>query len=74
MTCGTPDHAGGAAFEVPSPCVRICRLHAQARICEGCGRTAREIARWGTAEEDERHAIRAQAARRLAALVAGSGP
>lgn len=29
-----------------SPCVNVCVLDA-ARICEGCGRTLDEIARWG---------------------------
>lgn len=72
MTGGPPDQADGQALDVPSPCVQVCRLHAQARFCEGCGRSAREIARWGTAEDEERRAIRALAAERLAALAAGS--
>lgn len=32
--------------EIVSPCVRICMIHPDARICVGCYRTADEIARW----------------------------
>ena len=58
----------GVAEEIASPCVRICRLHPRLRCCEGCGRTAREIARWGEADGEERRAIRQRALDRLAGL------
>jgi predicted Fe-S protein YdhL (DUF1289 family) len=48
---------------VPSPCRNICRL--RRGICTGCGRTPDEIARWPTAPDAERRAIRAAAAARL---------
>jgi uncharacterized protein len=52
----------------PSPCIAICRLDPGTRICEGCGRLAREIARWPFAEREEKLAILAAiAARRSAA-------
>lgn len=44
-------------IEIVSPCVGICRLDPVTRQCEGCMRTAREIARWPFAEQDERLAI-----------------
>ena len=31
--------------EIESPCVKICVLHPEARICLGCLRTADEIAK-----------------------------
>ncbi|WP_194744374.1 DUF1289 domain-containing protein [Thermaurantiacus tibetensis] len=49
--------------QVPSPCRNVCRL--ERRICVGCGRTPDEIARWPTASDPERRAIRAAAAARL---------
>ncbi|MBX9595740.1 MAG: DUF1289 domain-containing protein [Roseomonas sp.] len=48
----------------PSPCRRICRL--EARICQGCGRTGREIALWPSADAQEKRAILEASAARLA--------
>ena len=45
--------------EADSPCVRICVVHPQARICIGCHRTVEEIARWSRMSASERHAINA---------------
>ena len=39
-----------------SPCVKICRLDAD-NVCEGCGRTAREIRLWSSYSEAEREAV-----------------
>lgn len=50
--------------ETRSPCIAVCRLDPQTRVCEGCGRSAREIARWPFAEEAEKRAIVAAAERR----------
>lgn len=33
-------------MSVGSPCINVCRMHAAAGCCEGCGRTLDEIARW----------------------------
>jgi predicted Fe-S protein YdhL (DUF1289 family) len=38
---------------VLSPCVGICSLDAQG-LCEGCHRSAGEIARWSQMSDDER--------------------
>jgi predicted Fe-S protein YdhL (DUF1289 family) len=38
---------------VLSPCVGICTLDAQG-LCEGCHRSAGEIARWSQMSDDER--------------------
>ncbi|GGO57922.1 hypothetical protein SAMN05444398_10748 [Roseovarius pacificus] len=45
--------------EVESPCVRICVVHPEARICTGCYRTVDEIARWSKMDADERQEIMA---------------
>ena len=43
--------------EVESPCVRICVVHPEARICTGCYRTTDEIARWSKMTPEERREI-----------------
>ncbi|MFN3208358.1 MAG: DUF1289 domain-containing protein [Roseovarius sp.] len=43
--------------EIESPCVRICVVHPEARICTGCYRTIDEIARWSKMTPDERRQI-----------------
>jgi hypothetical protein len=60
------------ALPVASPCVRVCRLAPGRRLCEGCGRTPREIAAWGTADDEERRLIRERAAARLRAWAASA--
>ena len=49
---------------VPSPCISVCRMDAATGICEGCYRTLDEIARWGSASEEEKLAIWAELLRR----------
>jgi uncharacterized protein len=44
-----------------SPCIKICRLDGR-NICEGCGRSAREIRLWTAYSDDERDAILARLA------------
>jgi len=45
--------------EIESPCVRICVVHPEARICTGCYRTMDEIARWSKMGSEERRDIMA---------------
>lgn len=66
--------------EVESPCVRVCVVHPEARLCVGCYRTLDEIAGWGrmTGEErrrimDELPARAPQLARRRGGRAARSG-
>ncbi len=42
-----------------SPCVQICVIHPEARICTGCLRSIDEITRWSKLSADERRAIMA---------------
>ncbi|HEX3210512.1 MAG TPA: DUF1289 domain-containing protein, partial [Geminicoccaceae bacterium] len=54
--------------DVPSPCLSICRMDAQAEFCVGCWRTLDEIAAWPGASGAERLLIvqRLRARRRAA--------
>jgi len=45
--------------EIESPCVKICVLHPEARICLGCYRTADEIATWSRLTREDRREIMA---------------
>lgn len=39
---------------ISTPCLRVCLLDPGSGLCEGCGRTREEIARWGRMSESER--------------------
>ena len=43
--------------EIQSPCVRICVVHPEARICTGCLRTLDEIRDWSRMSPEERAEI-----------------
>jgi predicted Fe-S protein YdhL (DUF1289 family) len=48
-----------------SPCIRVCCLDPETGLCEGCGRTGEEIARWFRMTEAERLAIMAELPERM---------
>ena len=43
--------------EVQSPCVKLCVVHPEARICVGCFRSIDEISGWSRLSAEERRAI-----------------
>lgn len=43
--------------EIESPCINVCVVHPEERICTGCLRTIDEIARWSRMEDAERAEI-----------------
>ncbi|WP_225029766.1 DUF1289 domain-containing protein [Xinfangfangia pollutisoli] len=43
--------------EVQSPCVKLCLIHPEARICVGCHRTIDEISAWSRLSPEARIAI-----------------
>ncbi len=45
--------------EIDSPCVKICVIHPQERLCTGCLRTIEEIGAWSRLSPAERKAIMA---------------
>ena len=46
--------------EVDSPCVKICIVHPEARLCIGCHRTLDEIAQWSKMSDEERTRVKAE--------------
>lgn len=54
--------------EVESPCVKICTIHPDARLCIGCLRSIDEIAAWSKMPDGERQAIKQQLPERQALL------
>ena len=46
-----------ARDEIDSPCVRVCVVHPEARICMGCHRTTDEIRLWSKMSPEERRDI-----------------
>ena len=43
--------------EVRSPCVKVCVIHPEARLCAGCLRSPDEIAAWQRMTPEERERI-----------------
>jgi predicted Fe-S protein YdhL (DUF1289 family) len=43
-----------------SPCIKVCLIHPEARICTGCYRTTDEIAAWGRMPIPERARLMAE--------------
>lgn len=43
--------------EVDSPCIQVCVIHPEERLCTGCLRSIDEITRWSKMDNDERQTI-----------------
>ena len=43
--------------EVESPCIKICVVHPEARLCTGCLRSIDEIGRWSRMSPQERRDV-----------------
>ena len=43
--------------EIQSPCVSVCVIHPEARICAGCMRTIDEIRDWSRLTDEDRARI-----------------
>jgi predicted Fe-S protein YdhL (DUF1289 family) len=57
-----------ARDEVESPCVKICVVHPEARLCTGCLRSIDEITAWGRMSNDARRAVMAELPERQSLL------
>lgn len=55
--------------EVDSPCVKVCVVHPEARICVGCHRTLDEIAGWSRMTPEARRAVMAELPTRASLLL-----
>ncbi len=49
---------------VPSPCVKICVLDPDTRMCRGCYRTVDEVAQWVEYTAEEKLAVLERVAQR----------
>ncbi len=43
--------------EVESPCVKLCVIHPETRLCVGCYRSIDEISVWSRMPAEARHAV-----------------
>jgi len=46
--------------EIESPCVKLCVIHPQTRLCLGCARSIDEIAAWSQMAPETRRTIMAE--------------
>lgn len=46
--------------EVESPCVKVCVIHPESRLCTGCLRSLDEIAAWTRMTPEARRAVMAE--------------
>lgn len=46
--------------EIQSPCVKLCVVHPEERICIGCHRSIAEISGWSRMTAEERAAVMAE--------------
>ena len=57
MTRTVPENLVWKRDEIDSPCVQICVIHPQTRLCVGCSRSIDEIGAWSRLSQQERSAI-----------------
>jgi uncharacterized protein len=46
--------------EIESPCIKVCVIHPESRVCVGCHRTIDEIGAWSRMTPDARSAVMAE--------------
>ncbi|RID91501.1 DUF1289 domain-containing protein [Gemmobacter lutimaris] len=59
--------------EVDSPCVKVCVIHPEARLCVGCYRSMDEIGAWSRMTAEARRAVMADLPSRAPRLVKRRG-
>jgi predicted Fe-S protein YdhL (DUF1289 family) len=59
--------------EVQSPCIKICVIHPEARLCTGCLRSIDEITQWSKMSAEARTAIMAELPGRTAQITKRRG-
>ena len=53
--------------EIQSPCINICVIHPETRLCTGCARSIDEITAWSKMSDDERLRVMSELPNREAA-------
>lgn len=46
--------------EVESPCIKVCVIHPETRLCTGCARSIEEIGAWSLMSPEARRAVMAE--------------
>ena len=46
--------------EVQSPCIKVCVVHPETRLCTGCLRSIDEIGAWSAMSDDDRRRVLAE--------------
>jgi len=46
--------------EIESPCIKLCVIHPEERICAGCYRTIEEIGGWSRMSPEDRQRVMAE--------------
>ena len=59
--------------EIESPCVKVCMIHPETRLCVGCNRSIDEIGGWSRLTPEKRREIMAELPQRSAAPRRRSG-
>lgn len=59
--------------EIESPCVKICVIHPEARLCVGCYRSIEEIGTWSRLTAEARQGIMADLPARAGRLTKRRG-
>ena len=59
---------------ISSPCVKVCVLDQGTGFCNGCKRTLREIAAWGSMSEEVRQQIMSELGGRVLPVQPGAAP
>ena len=59
--------------EIDSPCVKLCVIHPEERLCVGCYRTIEEISQWSRLAPEARAVIMADLAERAPRLIKRRG-
>lgn len=54
--------------EVESPCVKLCVVHPETRLCTGCHRSIDEITAWSRMTPEARRAVMAELPARAGSL------
>lgn len=58
---------------IESPCINICVIHPDTRLCTGCARSMDEIAGWGAMSPEARRAVMDALPHRVAAPLTRRG-
>ncbi len=54
--------------EIESPCIKLCVIHPEARICAGCYRSIEEIGGWSRMSPEDRRRVMGELPGRAAML------